>query len=214
VPHRRRERFKKKPVHVTLRAVDGLPSLRRGRVRRALVRILSLACIARGFRITDWSIQNEHLHLICEGRSEQELSRRLQGLSSRLARRLNQLMGREGTFWRERYHARVLHTPREVRNALVYVIQNGKHHPMGNGRGPIPEGCLDACSSALYFDGWREPVPRPPPEDRPPVAKPATWLRATGWRRRGLLSVHESPAPTVRDGGRRRCSGTSGRSRP
>jgi REP element-mobilizing transposase RayT len=188
-------------VHVTLRARDGLPSLRRGRARRAIVRILTLACAAPGFRVTDWSIQHEHLHLVCEGRTERELSRNLQGLSSRIAKRLNQLLHRQGALWRERYHAHVLHTPREVRNALVYVLHNGKHHPI-TPRGSIPAGALDACSSALYFDGWREPVPRPPPEDRPPVAKPATWLRATGWRRRGLLSVHESPASPAPAGSR------------
>jgi hypothetical protein len=133
----------------------------------------------------------------------------VQGLASRIARRVNQLLGRTGTFFRERYHARVLHSPREVRNALVYVVQNGRHHSMGPGRGAIPDGCLDACSSALYFDGWREPVPRPPPEDRPPVAKPATWLRATGWRRHGLLSVHESPASEPRPRARRDSRSTS-----
>jgi REP element-mobilizing transposase RayT len=180
-------------VHVTLRARDGLPSLRRSRARRAIVRILSLACATPGFRVTDWSIQHEHLHLICEGRTERELSRNLQGLSSRIAKRLNQLFRRQGSLWRERYHARVLHTPREVRHALVYVLHNGKHHPI-TPRGSIPPGAFDACSSALYFDGWKEPVPRPPPVERAPIARPATWLRATGWRRRGLLSVHEAPA--------------------
>jgi hypothetical protein len=193
VPHRRRERFKKKPVHITLRAVE-LPSLRRGRLRRGVVKVLALACMAPGFRVTDWSIQNEHLHLICEGRTEAHLARGVQGLSSRLAKRINRALGRRGRVWRERYHARVLHTPREVRSAIVYVIQNGRHHAMAPGRGPVPPGCLDPCSSALHFDGWREPVPRPPAEDRPPVAKPATWLRAVGWRSHGLISVHEGPA--------------------
>jgi REP element-mobilizing transposase RayT len=203
VPHRRRERFKRKPVHVTLRARDGLPSLRRSRARRAIVHILTLACAAPGFRVTDWSIQHEHLHLICEGRTERELARNLQGLSSRIAKRLNGLFRRRGSLWRERYHARVLHTPREVRHALVYVVHNGKHHPI-TPRGSIPRDALDPCSSALYFDGWREPVPRPPPDEPPPVARPATWLRTTGWRRHGLLSPHDTPAPAAPRPGTRR----------
>jgi hypothetical protein len=37
---------------------------------------------------------------------------------------INGALGRHGRVWSDRYHARALATPREVRNALVYVLQN------------------------------------------------------------------------------------------
>ncbi|HEY6910167.1 MAG TPA: transposase, partial [Myxococcales bacterium] len=46
-----------------------------------------------GVRVIHYSIQGNHLHLIVEAESPEALSRAMQGLATRLARRLNQLSG-------------------------------------------------------------------------------------------------------------------------
>jgi hypothetical protein len=81
----------------------------------------------------------------------------------------------------------MLRTPREVRNALVYVLQNVRKHIRAV-RG------IDPCSSARWFDGWRSPIG--PVVEPSPVARPRTWLLRIGWRRRGLLDIEELPRPT------------------
>jgi hypothetical protein len=123
------------------------------------------------------------------------LSRALQGLAIRIAKRLNGRLERRGRVFSDRYHARVLKTPLEVRNALVYVLQNHRHHLKGAGR----PSQLDPLSAAPYFDGFTVRVYRWPrdaiitPEDSP-VAVPETWLLSVGWRRLGLISPSEAPA--------------------
>ena len=52
----------------------------------------------------------------------------MQGLAIRIARGLNRLWGRKGKVFADRYHDRVLRTPREVRNALAYVLNNARRH--------------------------------------------------------------------------------------
>jgi hypothetical protein len=93
----------------------------------------------------------------------------------------------------ERYHARALRTPLEVRRALVYVFHNHRHHHTGAGRPSF----FDPLSTAMYFDGFTVAARRPrhgfiPPEE-PPVARASTWLLRVGWRRRGLLSLRDVP---------------------
>ena len=132
-----------------------------------------------------FSVQSNHLHMIIEADSRAALSRGLQGLAIRLAKGINQTLGRRGRVWGERYHARALRTPREVRNALVYVLQNWRRHFGVTGE-------VDARSSAPWFDGWPRAVstvlgPRP-------VVAPRTWLAAVGWRRLGLIAFAEGPA--------------------
>jgi hypothetical protein len=83
----------------------------------------------------------------------------------------------------------VLRTPREVRNALVYVLNNFRKHVRG-------ARSLDPCSSARWFDGWRGGLMKV--ADSPPVAKARTWLARVGWRRRGLIDVEECPRPRRR----------------
>jgi hypothetical protein len=149
-------------------------------LRRGLAR-----ASGRHFRVIQFSVQTDHVHALVEATDTYALSRGLQGLAIRLARAVNRALGRHGKVWADRYHARGLATPREVRNALVYVLHNfRKHHTGGTG--------LDPCSSAAWFDGFRDSS-APSPVGRP-VALPRTWLAAVGWRRRGLIGIAEVPA--------------------
>jgi hypothetical protein len=87
----------------------------------------------------------------------------------------------------DRDHARVLRSPRQVRNALCYVMHNARRHGLR-----ILDG-LDRFASGAWFDGWRE---RFTVSNRPavvPVAAASTWLLRVGWHRHGLLSLGESP---------------------
>jgi hypothetical protein len=83
------------------------------------------------------------------------------------------VLRRRGSVWADRYHRRDLGSPRDVRNAVVYVIDNHlKHHEWD-------AGLVDPCSSAPWFDAWMH---RPPPPDTSSPAEPArTWLLRRGW---------------------------------
>ena len=91
-----------------------------------------------GFRIIQFSVQDDHVHLIVEAEDRSVLSRGIQGVAIRVARAVNRVLGRRGAVWGDRYHARALTSPRVVRNAIVYVLMNFKKHGKGG------EG-IDAC---------------------------------------------------------------------
>jgi REP element-mobilizing transposase RayT len=185
VPHRARPAHEAAhPVHVTLRTTRAVRCLRSARVFPAVRGALAVSS-HEGFRIIHFSVQDDHVHLLVEGETRERLSSGLRGLAIRMARAVNHVLGRRGAVWADRYHARALSTPREVRHSLVYVLTNRKKHD------PEATG-LDPCSSAQWFDGWRRrPVPSP---DGPPlVMRPRTWLAVVGWRRHGLVDMEERP---------------------
>jgi hypothetical protein len=166
---------------VTLRAIPGLPSLRAGHLFPDVRRALGASAKA-AFRLVHYSVQSNHLHLLVEADSTAALARGVQGLAIRLAKAINRTLRRHGRIWSDRFHARALRTPREVRNGLVYVLMNGRKHGV-SGRG------LDPCSSAMWFEPWREPGTAPTP-----VVKARTWLLGVGWRRAGSLRLDATPA--------------------
>ncbi len=188
-PHRARVVHRaSNPVHLTMRARPGLPSLRRPAVYRVVADCISKASKAQ-FRVVHFSVQRDHLHLLVEASDKQALSGGARGLAIRSARRLNRELGMKGKVWGDRYHTRAMTTPTEVRRALVYVLMNIKKHSQA------PCDGVDPCSSALWFDGF---VPDRAPlasRDPPPVQSPRTWLAAHGWRRRGLIDPREYPKP-------------------
>ncbi len=177
------------PVHVTLRARGGLPPFRESailrEVRKAVAGANRSPAVGEGFRVVQFSLQNDHVHLIVEAHDADVLSRGTRGLIVRLARAVNRALGVRGQVWDDRYDARALKTPREVRNAIVYVLMNARKH------GQRLLAGVDRFSSAPWFDGFAARITH---TDTPrPVATSRTWLGGTGWRRRGLVRLHERP---------------------
>ena len=195
--HRPREGFAAKlAVHVTLRFRPDIGNLRGERQYKAIHRALcdARARGRRDLRAIHYSVQATHLHLLVEAERTAALSRGMQGLIIRLAKRLNATRGRRGRVFADRFHARLLRTPREVWHCLAYVLNNARHHAAQE-HATYPRAWLDPCSSAAFFDGWRGVAgARPPPPDGP-VWPARLWLLTTGWRRHGLVSVGEVPAP-------------------
>ncbi len=153
-------------------------------VRRALAK-----ASRAWFRVLHFSVQSNHLHLMLEARDKAHLTKGKRGLAIRVALSVNRVLRRRGKVWSDRYHARALRTPREVRHGLVYVLANWKKHV------PRTAG-LDPCSSAWWFDGWQVPPSTAPPgwnEDQPPVWKAGEWLSRVGWRRYGPIGTDERP---------------------
>ena len=197
------------PCHVTLKVRRGIPSLRKWKVVREIERTFRIACSRKDFRLVEYSIQNDHAHLIVEADNRKALASGMKSIAGRFAFAVNRALGRStGKVLADRYHLRVLPTPREVRNGLGYVLLNARRHAAkriarlrkrGVVVAPLPSlGILDPASSARWFAGWIEDLllDRSPPPGlgaEPAVARAKTWLLGVGWRIHGLLDPNAIP---------------------
>jgi len=160
------------PVHVTLRRAKGLPGLRSEVLYNELCEAVRKTR-REDFRIVEYSVQRDHVHMLVEADDSAALAAGMKSFAVRAARRLNKRVQRRGTVWGDRYHRRDLGSPRDVRNAVVYVMNNHlKHHEWD-------AGLVDPCSSARWFQGWMHKPD--PPGDPPPVERARTWLLRGGW---------------------------------
>jgi REP element-mobilizing transposase RayT len=166
--------------------VSGLFSLRAARVFPAVRAAITRAQRGDVFRICHFSVQSNHVHLLVGAEDRQALSRGVQGLAIRLARSVNRAVRRSGRVWADRYHRHDLTTPREVRDAIVYVLNNVKKHRPGLAG-------LDPCSSAAWFTDWHDRGPVMPAGIEEPVLSPRTWLLGAGWRRAGSVRIEDIP---------------------
>ena len=198
--HREREEFPEShPGLVTIRVRRDVPSLRTVRLVREVEHSLRAIAKRADFRVVQYSLQHDHVHLLVEAEGAAALSNGMKSLAARLARAVNRVFDRRGAVLDGRYHHRALGTPREVRAALAYVILNARKHAGQHGPVVASSGSwVDPASSGRWFEGWaRCPAP---PADRPAVARAQTWLLRAGWRRHGLIRSDEVP------GGERRHS--------
>lgn len=178
------------PLHITMRAERGLPSFRSQILYPAFEQSVRFTR-REGFRIVEFSIQTNHVHLIVEAESNDALARGMKSFAVRANRRFNRALGRpRGKVWSDRYHREDLTTPRQVRSALVYCLANVRKH---EAFAPGAVRTIDPCSSARWFTGWSrrrsivDEAPRPTPLATIP-------LLSTIWHiRHGLIDPRESP---------------------
>jgi REP element-mobilizing transposase RayT len=193
MPHLSRERFASRhPCHVTFRVREDVPSLRTVRFVREFERSLRQIRRRPGCRVVHYSIQGNHVHMLVEAAGPDALGRGMKSVGARLARAANRVFRRRGPVLADRYHLRPLRTPREVRNALTYVLLNARRHGLGAGKRVGKVLRVDPASSGRWFEGWRRPIG--PARDAPTVAGAHTWLLRKGWRRHGRIGLDEIPA--------------------
>jgi hypothetical protein len=180
---------------------EDVPSLRTVPIVHEIERSFTAGCRRPGFRLVHYSLQGNHAHLIVEAQDRDALGRGMKAIGGRLARAVNRIADRTGRVFADRYHVRMLPTPREVHRALRYVLLNARRHAAVKTWAAVRaiEDLLDPASSARWFDGWQRHVERarsraaPRDVERPAVARARTWLLAVGWRRHGLLDPADGP---------------------
>ena len=171
VVHRARgEWTRPMPLHVTLRMAPHVYNLRSRRSFRVIEAALRIGGDRFDVRVVQFSVQGNHIHLLVEAPDRRALARAIQGFSIRVAKGLNRMMGCKGRVFDDRYHARVLRTPTEVRHAIHDVLENARKHAAQRGETYSP-GYVDPYSSAGAPD-----LALPPAQ---------TWLLRTGWKRAG-----------------------------
>jgi REP element-mobilizing transposase RayT len=195
-PHRkRREISRHHPIHVVLRTRKDVPRLRRGPTYRAIERALRHVLGEHAFRVVHMSIQHNHLHLLVEAEDKAALSHGMRSLAITAARAINRVLGRKGNVFAYRYNAKPITSPRQMRNALSYVLNNWRRHNEHQRSAAARQARIDPYSTAIRFAGWKETSRFAIPAGYEPLpsAEPETWLLRVGWRRHGLISVYEEP---------------------
>jgi REP element-mobilizing transposase RayT len=169
--HRKRPEISPKtPVHVAIRVRKGTIGLRPRKSFRIVRSALVAASQKIRFRLIEYSVQGNHLHLIAEADDTYALSRAMRSLSIRIARHINRAMGERGVRIVDRYFMSVLKTPLDVRTALQYVLNNYRRHQAQSKR-RCSDGWIDPCSSAIWFQDWSPPPPRVPRDPCPDLPR-------------------------------------------
>jgi REP element-mobilizing transposase RayT len=198
------------PVHVVLRVVGVVGSLRRRCVYQAIREATLTTALREDFRIVQLSIQRTHVHLLVEANDKLALGRGMQGFQISAAKHLNAAISkgkpgprRRGRVFPDRYHAEIITSPRQARHALSYVMNNWRKH-REDLREPMSGWTIDWFSSAAMFTGWVEYGDEPfllrGPATYDPlvVYQPRTWLLREGWKKSGSISWHEVPSAEPR----------------
>jgi REP element-mobilizing transposase RayT len=107
-----------------------------------------------GTRIVQLAVLKDHIHLLAEAPDHVALAKAMKGLCVRLGIHLNRLLMESGRrAMGDRYHARLLRTPTEVRHAAHYICNNFRKHEAQRGRVLAPDFVDPYSSEGHFVDG-------------------------------------------------------------
>jgi REP element-mobilizing transposase RayT len=206
-PHKKRPYLHARyPVHVVLRVVADVGTLRRRCAYQAIREATLITARREDFRIVHLSLQRNHVHLLVEADNQRALAAGMQGFQISAAKHLNAAISkgrpgprRKGTVFPDRYHAEIITSPRQARHTLSYVMNNWRKH-REDYKAPMSGWTIDWFSSAAMFPGWAEYADEPflwrgpPTYDPLMVRRPQTWLLAEGWKKSGTITSRDRPS--------------------
>jgi putative transposase len=206
-PHKRRPEIKSAyALHVVLRVVPAVGSLRRRNLYKALREATIVAAMRERIRIVHISLQRTHIHLLVEAENKQALARGMQGFQISAARNINTMLGdglyrrRRGAVFADRYHLEVITSPTRAHHALGYILCNWRKHGEDQ-QGLARTWLVDPFSSGISFPDWAELEgqafmwPIRATYEPLMVRRPRSWLLREGWKRCGPpISARDVPS--------------------
>lgn len=192
------------PLHVVLRVVPDVGTLRRRKMYQAMREATIVAAVRERIRIVHVSLQRNHVHLLVEAEDKAALARGMQGFQISAARNINTMLGagcrrRRGRVFADRYFAEAITTPRHAHHALSYIVNNWRKHGEDQ-QGLARTWLVDPFSSGVWFPDWQELDGRhflwPIRDTYDPlvVRRPQSWLLREGWKLCGPISARDVPS--------------------
>jgi putative transposase len=204
-PHQERPEIKPQyALHVVMRVVSAVGSMRRRSLYKAMREATITAALRERFRIVHVSLQRTHVHMLVEAENKLALARGMQGFQISAARHINTVLGdkyrrRRGKVFADRYHLEVITSPTRAHHAIRYVLSNWRRHREDQ-QGLAATWLVDPYSTGILFPDWKELEGKqlmwPMRESYDPmvVRRPASWLLREGWKLGGgSISARDVP---------------------
>ncbi len=176
-------------LHITVRLSEGVTSLRSQKAFRVFRNAVKASQV-RGLRILQFAVLGNHFHLLAEADNSQDLTSSMKSLNIRLALGLKKLATAKGPVVKDRFDLKILKTPTQVRNALVYILANASKHFK---RGKVFDwfSSYAIFSETLVLKSVRCDLSWEKPEIPTHVCKaiaemvshPRSWLATKGWKK-------------------------------
>jgi REP element-mobilizing transposase RayT len=128
IRHTKREMIKKDTVlHLTLKIEKNKANLKNKSILKALQHSIKKAR-SLGLKVIHYTLEYDHVHLLIEASDKISLGKGMQSLGISFSKGINKIKKQTGKVFKTRYHFRKLNSPREIKNALNYILGNGIKH--------------------------------------------------------------------------------------
>jgi hypothetical protein len=130
IRHTRREEINApRPLHLTIKLIRA--DVQNKTILKGLRHAIQRARM-QGLRIVHYSLEHDHVHLYAEASDNNTLGKGMKALGGSLVKKIHRHLGTKGSFYKTRYHLRILRSAMEVKHVLNYILKNGIKHKRTN----------------------------------------------------------------------------------
>lgn len=128
IRHVRRLRLKKaSSLHLTIKVRENKADIQSKRILKALHHAIKRARL-KGLKVVHYTLEYNHLHLLVESVDNKTLHKGMQSFGITIAKAINKIKRTKGSVYKNRYHLKLISSPRQLRNVLHYIFNNGVKH--------------------------------------------------------------------------------------
>jgi REP element-mobilizing transposase RayT len=128
IRHTRRFRLKKpSSLHLTIKVKENKADIQNKRILKTLHYAIRRARL-KGLKIVHYTLEYNHVHLLVESVDNKILHKGMQAFGITIAKAINKIKRTKGAVYKNRYHLRVIDSPRQLKNVLHYIFSNGVKH--------------------------------------------------------------------------------------
>lgn len=114
-------------LHLTVKVLRNKAEIKNKSVLKLLRHAIQRARL-QGLKIIHYSLEYDHVHLLIEAENNHILGKGMQALGVSLSKGINRLKNLKGAVYKHRYHFRQITSPRQLKNVLGYIFNNGVKH--------------------------------------------------------------------------------------
>lgn len=128
IRHTSRKKFQKAlSLLLTIKVRENKADIQSKRMLKRLHHAIYRARL-KGLRIIHYTLEYNHVHLLVEAGNHEILHKGMQALGISLSKSINRLKNKKGAVYKHRYHFRQISSPRDLRNVVNYILNNGIKH--------------------------------------------------------------------------------------
>jgi len=128
IRHTSRDEIKRLTVlHLTVKIDKAKAKLKNKETLKLLHKAI-LKARKQGLGVVHYTLEYDHIHLMVETANNKILGKGMQAFGITLSKGINKIKALKGRVFKTRYHYRKLKTPKEIKNALNYILGNAVKH--------------------------------------------------------------------------------------
>ena len=128
IRHTKRFKLKKSSsLHLTIKVRDNKADIQNKRILKALHYAIKRARL-KELKVIHYTLEYNHVHLLVESADNSVLHRGMQAFGITIAKAINKIKRTKGNVYKNRYHLRIINSPKQLKNVLHYIFCNGIKH--------------------------------------------------------------------------------------